>query len=106
CPTNSIFNAFVEREGHAFDDGGRIAESGVVSPELLQELNSLSFYEEKAPKSLGNDYGKEVVMPLIDKYVLDTKDKLGTYAAHIVEQVEHNGSQFLIEQYTLITALR
>ncbi len=101
CPANSILNALAEREGYAFDEGGKIAASGVISRKLLQELNSLPYYKEKSPKSLGNDYGKEVILPLIDKYELDTKDKLATYVAHIVEQVEQNVSQLLIDQNPL-----
>ena len=38
--------------------------------DLLQELNSLAFYEQKPPKSLGLEWVKTEIFPMIDSYSL------------------------------------
>jgi len=47
----------------------------------------LPYYDQPAPKSLGNEFGTEIVLPLIRQAGLSTADTLRTYVEHIVEQV-------------------
>ncbi len=87
CPANIVLNHYVKKLGFTYDDGGKIASTGKVHQPLLEELNQLSFYKGKKPKSLGFEFVKEVILPIIDKYNLETNDILCTFIEHIAIQV-------------------
>jgi anhydro-N-acetylmuramic acid kinase len=87
CAANRVLNMLIATEGKEYDDGGEKASGGKVSTELLQELNSLSYYKQPYPKSLANDFGTEEVYPLVASYGLSTEDALRTYVEHIVQQL-------------------
>jgi anhydro-N-acetylmuramic acid kinase len=54
---------------------------------LLKDLNSLSFYKKTHPKSLGLEWVKSVIFPLIDSYNLTVKDVLRTFVEHVSIQI-------------------
>ncbi len=87
CPANRVLNALAEQEGLHQDKGGALAASGRVDEELLQQLNALPYYDLPWPKSLGNEFGVQTVLPLIQARGLSTADALRTYVEHIAEQV-------------------
>ena len=87
CPANRVLNLLVEPLGKAYDDAGAIASGGVVHPELLQALNALAYYRQAPPKSLANDFGTDLVFPLIKKYDLPVADALCTMVEHIAWQL-------------------
>jgi anhydro-N-acetylmuramic acid kinase len=70
-----------------------MAAAGHVDEELLGRLNALPYYAMPWPKSLANEFGTEVVLPMIGQAMIDsggrlsTADALRTYGQHIVEQV-------------------
>ncbi|HYK45104.1 MAG TPA: anhydro-N-acetylmuramic acid kinase, partial [Parafilimonas sp.] len=70
-----------------FDEGGRMAASGHIETQLLNELNDLDYYKQPYPKSLSNDLGTDVVHPLIKSFNLAPQDALRTYTEHIAFQV-------------------
>ncbi len=94
CPANRVLNMLAARAGHAYDDGGQMASTGTVDPALLQRLNSQSYYDQPYPKSLANDFGTDVLYPIVMQLV-ETKqpvdqalrDAMRTYAEHIAQQV-------------------
>jgi hypothetical protein len=43
--------------------------------DLLNELNALDYYKKSFPKSLGFEFVKEIVLPLIEKHSLQLKIK-------------------------------
>ena len=88
CPTNIVLNHYTNKLGLAYDDKGKIAESGTINTALLNELNELPFYKDEKPKSLGFEYVEAVIIPLIDSYSLTIKDILATYVKHIVIQID------------------
>lgn len=100
CPANIVLNKYAEKLGKAYDEGGKIAEAGEVNQTLLQQLNSLSFYYEKPPKSLGLEWVKESIFPLIDSFNISTKDVLRTFTEHIAVQLK---AQFNVNASVLIT---
>ena len=53
---------------------------------MLSELNSLNFYKLKFPKSLGFEFVKEIVLPIIESYKIPIEDKLRTFTNHIALQ--------------------
>ncbi|MFL1012552.1 anhydro-N-acetylmuramic acid kinase [Flavisericum labens] len=87
CPVNIVLNHYVRELGFGFDDGGQIASKGEVNTLLLTELNALDFYAEKPPKSLGLEWVKKTVFPLIDNFELETRDILKTVVEHIAIQI-------------------
>lgn len=87
CPLNIVLNHYTRLEGLDFDDKGKLAANGNVNKDLLKELNSLDFYKEMEPKSLGYEFVIETVLPIIDKFDLDFKDVLATSIEHSAFQI-------------------
>jgi len=88
CPANRVLNMLVAELGKDYDDGGQIAASGRVDTALLERLNALDYYRLPYPKSLANDFGTDVVYPLIKESGCGVKDSLRTYVEHIVIQIK------------------
>lgn len=87
CPVNTVLNFYANRLGYSYDNGGQIAADGKMLPELFCELESLAFYAQPYPKSLGFEFVKGTVLPRIENYNVLTEDKLHTYIEHIASQV-------------------
>lgn len=87
CPVNIVLNHYTKLIGLDYDNGGKIAATGRVNNDLLNRLNSLVFYKEDYPKSLGLEWVNNNVFPLIDSFQLETKDILKTFVAHISIQI-------------------
>ena len=87
CPVNIVLNHFVSDLGFDYDDKGKIASQGELNHDLLTELNSLRFYQDSYPKSLGLEWVKSEIFPLINTYNLNIKDILRTFTEHIAIQI-------------------
>lgn len=87
CPVNIVMNHYVKELGFDFDEGGNIARTGSINENLLEELNAISFYKKPVPKSLGFEFVKETIFPIIDKFNLPVENILKTFVAHIVIQI-------------------
>lgn len=85
-PVNTVLNFYANQLGFNYDDKGRISSSGKINNELLDELNALDFYQKKHPKSLGFEFVKKMVLPIIEKYNFVIEDKLRTFTEHIALQ--------------------
>ena len=88
CPANRVLNLLSMQEGKPFDEGGNMAASGKKNEELLDLLNQLDYYKRPYPKSLANDFGTDIVFPIIQKNGLNTADALRTYVEHVAQQIE------------------
>ncbi|NOT50722.1 MAG: anhydro-N-acetylmuramic acid kinase [Chitinophagaceae bacterium] len=88
CPANRVLNMLANDAGKNYDDGGAMAASGAVNTALLEELNRLDYYKQSYPKSLANDFGTDIVYPLIKNKAIEVKDALRTYVEHIVFQIQ------------------
>jgi len=86
CPANRVLNMLANKEGKAYDDKGQIAKTGAVDAALLAKLNSLDYYRQPYPKSLANDFGVEVIFPLIQSSRISIADSLRTCVEHIIQQ--------------------
>jgi anhydro-N-acetylmuramic acid kinase len=86
-PVNTVLNFYANRLGLKYDDKGAISRTGTICEELLSELNSLAFYQKSYPKSLGFEFVKETIIPIIEKYKITTEDKLRTFTEHIAIQI-------------------
>ncbi len=89
CPTNIVLNHYVNSLDKEFDDKGRIAESGNINEQLLLELNALKFYKQPYPKSLGLEWVKDYIFPLINCFDLRIEDILKTFTEHIAIQISN-----------------
>ncbi|HLP64950.1 anhydro-N-acetylmuramic acid kinase [Flavobacterium sp.] len=85
-PVNTVLNFYANTFGLNYDDKGQLARSGNLNNDLLNELNSLEYYRKSYPKSLGFEFVKEVVLPLIERFSIDSKDKMHTFIEHIAIQ--------------------
>ncbi len=86
-PVNTVLNFYAQQLGFEYDDKGALSRSGNCHQELLTELNALEFYSQKYPKSLGFEFVKGVVLPLIEKYNLAVADKMNTFTEHVALQI-------------------
>ena len=86
-PVNTVLNFYANQLGLDYDDKGEISRTGNVDSELLKELNQLDFYQKKYPKSLGFEFVKETILPLIESYQIAIEDKMNTFTEHIAVQI-------------------
>lgn len=86
-PVNTVLNFYANQLGLAYDDKGKISRIGSVVEELLSELNQLEFYQMNYPKSLGFEFVKTAILPIIEKYSISIEDKLRTFTEHIALQI-------------------
>jgi len=89
CPANRVLNLLANKEEKSYDDKGLIARTGLVNTALLTQLNNLDYYKKSFPKSLANDFGTNVIFPLIESTNLSAQDALRTYTEHIVQQIAY-----------------
>lgn len=87
CPANRVLNMLVAREGLAYDEDGQLAATGQVDVDLLSRLNALPYYGQPYPKSLANDFGTDIVYPMLATAQHSTRDACRTYVEHIAAQI-------------------
>lgn len=87
CPANRVLNMLANDAGKSFDENGEMAAAGVVHNSLLAQLNTLEYYRQPYPKSLANDFGTDVVYPMIKSAAVSIPDALRTYCEHIGFQI-------------------
>ncbi|RZJ33996.1 MAG: anhydro-N-acetylmuramic acid kinase [Flavobacterium sp.] len=84
---NTVLNFYANRLGFDYDDNGNLAASGNTNNELLSKLNALEFYAKPFPKSLGFEYVKGTLLPLIESFNIRDIDKLRTFTEHVAFQI-------------------
>ncbi len=87
CPVNIVLNQLVKPLGFDYDEGGALAASGQLHKELLDKLNTLSFYKDTQPKSLGYEFVAETINPILSQFKIPTRDLLRTFTEHIAQQI-------------------
>jgi anhydro-N-acetylmuramic acid kinase len=99
-PVNTVLNFYANQLGLDYDDKGQISKTGKCNLDLLNELNALDFYKKQHPKSLGFEFVKETILPLIEKYDIRIEDKLNTFSEHVALQIglalKHKKSNLLV----------
>ena len=84
---NTVLNFYANHLGLDYDDKGQLARLGQINTNLLDKLNRFDFYKKKHPKSLGFEFVKELVLPLMEEYSISVEDKLCTFTEHIAVQI-------------------
>lgn len=86
-PVNTVLNFYADFLGLDYDDKGNIARNGQVNLDVLSDLNALDFYKKSFPKSLGYEFVRETVLPLIGEYDIPIEDILRTFTEHVAIQI-------------------
>lgn len=86
-PVNTVLNFYARQLGFDYDDEGKISKSGSLHSDLFNQLNALDFYQKAYPKSLGFEFVKETIFPLIESFKISTEDKMHTFSEHIAYQI-------------------
>lgn len=93
CPCNMALNRLAAMLGHPYDDKGRNARGGEVHTCLLHELDSLEYYADEGPKSLGKEWFVGRFWPLVSAFLgispshPQVRDALATVTSHIAIQI-------------------
>lgn len=99
-PVNTVLNFYANTFGLEYDDKGEISTTGNLNLELFKELNQLEFYQKTFPKSLGFEFVKEIILPILENYPISTEDKMRTFTEHIGFQIgkilQHKTGKLLI----------
>ena len=90
CALNTVLNFYSKKIGYEYDKNGSLSKQGAINSDMFDELNKLNFYSKKNPKSLGIEFVKEVLFPLINKYQINYSDVLATYIKHVAFQIKKN----------------
>lgn len=85
CPVNIVLNYFAKYLGKNFDENGEFAKKGKVNSGILEMLNSLKFYQENPPKSLGIEWVNEFIFPKLRTE--SPENNLATFTEHAAFQI-------------------
>ena len=102
CPVNIVLNYFTNQIGLDFDDQGKLAALGMIDKQLLSALNDLEYYKKEHPKSLGLEWVKTTILPLIKSFDLSIGDILRTFVEHIAIQITDQ-INFISDAKVLVT---
>ena len=87
CPFNQVLNHFSLKESMPFDRSGEMAKSGQVDKYLLGRLSSITYFMKKPPKSLDNNWIKELFIPFIERHNLSNRDALATMTSFFAHEI-------------------
>ena len=87
CPFNQVLNYFSLKESMPFDRSGEMAKSGQINNYLLGRLSSITYFLRKPPKSLDNNWIKELFIPFIEQHNLSNQDTLATLILFFAQEI-------------------
>lgn len=93
CPVNFVLNYFAEKQNLEFDKDGMLGRKGNINSELLKKLNTLKYYIQNPPKSLGREWVENEFFPVLNTFKISDADKMRTVYEHIAIQLSKIGSK-------------
>lgn len=90
CPCNILLNRIAREFGQEYDQDGKIAEQGHIDYDLLSDLNKISYYKQRPPKSLGREWINENFWFRVRESDSTKEDKMKTLVDHIGEQIANS----------------
>jgi anhydro-N-acetylmuramic acid kinase len=90
CPANRVLNMLANEEGKEYDKDGEMAADGQLNSDLLARLNALDYYNLPYPKSLANDFGTDIIYPMIKNSGIAINDAINTFVEHIAWQIRRS----------------
>jgi anhydro-N-acetylmuramic acid kinase len=85
CVCNMALNFLAQKVGKPYDQNGSLARNGKLDKNLLDQLNSLDYFQKKERKSLGYEYFEKNIQSLIENN--DAETGLSTFTEHIAIQI-------------------
>ena len=90
CPLNTVLNFYSKKIGFEYDENGILSSGGKINRNLFHQLNSISFYSKKNPKSLGIEFVIDKIFPMIDSYKISEEEAMATFVNHAAFQISKN----------------
>lgn len=90
CPCNILLNRIAREFGQEYDEDGKIAERGQIDYDLLSDLNSIDYYSQPYPKSLGREWINENFWYRVRQSEASKEDRMKTLVDHIAQQIGSN----------------
>lgn len=87
APFNIVLNRLAQKFNKSFDENGDLARKGNISEELLTKLNTLDFYSQPHPKSLGIEWCTEFIFPLLENTAAE--NAMATFTEHVAQQISN-----------------
>lgn len=87
CPVNMALNEVAQITGQAYDADGHMARAGDVHERLLNQLNSLPYYQQTGPRSLGREWYTDVFKQKLEAKHISPIDLMATLVEHIATQI-------------------
>jgi len=84
---NMLLNYLAAKAGKEYDHGGTLASTGTIDNQLLIQLNSLPYFQQPFPKSLGYEWFLSEVIPILEQASSSTADQLATAVSHINQMI-------------------
>jgi len=88
-PVNMLLNTICKKINLDYDKGGAIAATGTINPSFLQQLNTLPYYTQPYPKSLGYEWFEKYMLPIVENTKDTAENLLHTSVHHIAQQLAH-----------------
>ena len=85
APVNIVLNYLAQQMNENYDENGDLARKGEVNEILLNQLNSLDFYQQAHPKSLGVEWCHQSIFPKLKD--IAPLEALATFTEHIAQQI-------------------
>jgi len=88
CYCNRALNFLSQKLNKPYDLGGKIAETGELNIDFLNQLQALKYLKKEPPKSLNNqDFSKDII-PLIKLFEKEKpKSLLNSYVVFLAEEI-------------------
>ena len=94
CAVNTVFNFLSKKIKLEFDNEGSNARKGKLIKDLYDKLENLKYYSLNPPKSLGIEWVKLKVFPLLEHFSsYSVYDLMHTYLVHISKEIAKNLNQ-------------
>jgi len=94
CAVNTVFNFLSNKLKLEFDNEGLNARKGKLIKDFYDKLEHLKYYKLFPPKSLGIEWVKSKVLPLLEYFSsYPIFDLLHTYLIHISKEIAKNLNQ-------------
>ena len=83
---NMLLNHICRGAGLEYDEGGALARSGNLNPDLLRALDGLEYYQKPLPKSTGFEWFRDKILPVLSRFPDRLENLLHTATVHIARQ--------------------
>lgn len=85
-----VMDRLAAREGLGYDARGHLAAQGSPAPATAQKIAALPYHQLPYPKSLGNDWVRESLWPLLDDTTIPAADLLHTFTRWLAKKIAHD----------------